>query len=143
MTEDLRQQRHESRAAQTWTSFLADLRAETGLDAETATNVATSVLLRLEQRLTGGEVKDLEAQLPVKLRELLADAGADRDSVFKFHREHFVDCVSGDLGASEPAAEALIRAVFATVRRRISEGEADDVEAQLPNDLKPLWRATI
>jgi uncharacterized protein (DUF2267 family) len=44
-----------------------------------------------------------------------------------------------DLGIPDARALALVLAVFATVRSHISDGEANDVQAQLPGDLRPLW----
>ncbi len=35
--------------------------------------------------------------------------------------------------------EKLVRGVFRAVRALISEGEANDVAAQLPAELKELW----
>ena len=39
----------------------------------------------------------------------------------------------------EPYAEAIARAVFAAVRRRLPQKEGQDVASQLPRDLKVLW----
>jgi uncharacterized protein (DUF2267 family) len=139
VTEQRRLQRRESRASQTWHRFLADLCAATGLDPEPAADSAVSVLCRLEERLTAEEARDLEAQLPVKLRQLLADACGQVDALHKLHRRQFVTGVALDLGIPDAEAESLVRAVFATVRNHISEGEARDIQSQLPKDLQPLW----
>jgi uncharacterized protein (DUF2267 family) len=134
-----RQQRHESRANQTWRAFVKELMALAKLDEEQAILAATAVLCRLEDRLTGNEARDLEAQLPVKLVELLTESCADPDLLVKMHKGEFVDAVGLDLGMTDAEAEAAIRAVFSAVRSRISDGEAQDVAAQLPRDLRPLW----
>jgi uncharacterized protein (DUF2267 family) len=37
----------------------------------------------------------------------------------------------------------VTRSVLTTLRSRITKEEADDVEAQLPQDLKPLWHGNL
>ena len=59
--------------------------------------------------------------------------------IHKLHRKQFVTGVALDFGIPDAEAESLVRAVFATVRNHISEGEAHDVQSQLPKDLQPLW----
>ena len=139
VTEQRRLQRHESRVSQTWRNFLIDLRSATSLDAEAAADAAVSVLCRLEERITGEEARDLEAQLPVKLQQLLADACGQVEAIHKLNRYQFVASVALDLGVPDAEAETLVHAVFATVRSHISEGEARDVQSQLPKDLQSVW----
>jgi uncharacterized protein (DUF2267 family) len=139
MSEERRRQRRESRANQTWRAFVNNLSGRTGLDDENATAAAACVLCHLQERLTGDEAKDLGAQLPVRLRELLAEVCGPADVIVKYHKEQFVAVVARDLGIAEVEAEALIRGVFGTVRSYISPGEADDVEAQLSKDMRSLW----
>ena len=138
---ELRQQRHESRTSSTFKEFIRHLAARGGFKDETdAVRAAASVLTHLEYRLTSDEAKDLNAQLPVKLQEILDESRrADGGQVHKLHKDEFVACVANDLGRAPEDAESIIRAVFATVRTHISDGEADDVAAQLPKDLEPLW----
>lgn len=138
-TAEMREQRHETHKNQTWSEFVSELSKQLGRDKEGATRAAVSVLCHLERRLTSNETKDLESQLPMKLRELLKDSCRDRDAIHKMHKAEFVACVADDLGVPTTEAESVIRAVFTTVRARISEGEATDISAQLPMDLKPLW----
>jgi uncharacterized protein (DUF2267 family) len=139
VTEQRRLQRRESRVSQTWHNFLIDLRSATSLDAEAAADAAVSVLCRLEERITGDEARDLEAQLPVKLQQLLAEACGQVEAIHKLNRYQFVASVALDLGIPDAEAEFLVHAVFATVRSHISEGEARDVQSQLPKDLQALW----
>jgi uncharacterized protein (DUF2267 family) len=42
---------------------------------------------------------------------------------------------------SGDAARRLTGAVFAALKAQLSPGEADDVLAQLPRDLKTVWTA--
>jgi uncharacterized protein (DUF2267 family) len=141
-TPELRQQRHESRTSSTFKEFIQHLAARGGFRDETdAVRSATSVLTHLEHRLTSDEAKDLNAQLPVKLREMLEESrrAEGGQTVHKLHKDDFVACVASDLERAPEDAESIIRSVFATIRTHISEGEADDVAAQLPRDLQPLW----
>lgn len=144
-TEDLRQQRHESRTSSTFMDFVRDLCAQGNWSEEEAIRNAASVLTRLEQRLTGEEASNLAAQLPFKLQEILAEAGrpASGKPIEKFHKGDYVAAIARDLGKSADQAETIIRNVFTAVRSRVSEGEAGDVESQLPKDLKPLWARPI
>lgn len=145
VTEDIRQQRHESRTGQTFMAFIRDLCEQGGFSAEQAVRSAAVVLTRLEQRLTGEEARDLNAQLPMKLVEILAEAKRPNEGkpVQKFKRDDFIEAISGDLEQSREEAESTIRSVFATVRMHITEGEAKDVASQLPKDLQPLWSRPI
>lgn len=140
-----RQQRHESRTSQTYAAFLKRLSERGGMTPSTAEQAAVSVLCALEQRIFGEEARDLEAQLPQKLRELMHrcerhEAGPPPD---KFGRAEMLDMVAGDLGLKAEAVEPIIRAVFATLQERISEGEAEEVMNQLPHDIRDLWQRAV
>lgn len=145
VNEETRYQRHESRTNTTFMEFIRDLCEQGGWSADDGVRYAATVLTRLEQRLTGEEAKDLNAQLPLKLVEILNEARRPPtgEPVEKFHRDDFIGAIGSDLGCSHDEAESIIRGVFMTVRSRISEGEASDVESQLPKDMKPLWARPI
>jgi uncharacterized protein (DUF2267 family) len=134
--------RRESRTGQTYRQFLRDLEALTGLSREKAERAAVSILCVLEQRLLGGQVSHMEAQLPAKLRDLLVrcerHAGPPPR---KFHREEMLRMVADDLECSPIEAEPMIRQVCQVVREHISEGEAGQIEAELPGDLRELFRS--
>jgi|SRR5215217_3526896 len=139
-TEELRAKRHESRTARTYSFFLKDLEARAGVDRPLAERAAESVLCTLEQRLMSGEVKDLEAQLPEKVRDLLRRCPRHEGlPPRKFKMLEFIQMVADDLDTTPNEAERLTRAVFATVREHVSEGETDEVIGQLPADLRALW----
>ena len=125
--------------------FIRDLCAQGNFDEEQAVRAAAAVMTRLEQRLTGEESQDLEAQLPHKLREILAEARRPKEGgpVFKFSRDDFLQMIANDLNVDSKRAESIIRAVFTTVRAHITEGEADDVTTQLPKDMQALWARPI
>lgn len=137
------EQRHQAHAQQTFARF-QDLLEGTGIDRERAAEISASVLCTLEQRIFGEEAQDLEAQLPVKVRELLVRCPRHKGPPPKrFDADEFMRRVSEDLRCSREEAERYTRGVFSAVRALISEGEAMDVEGQLPRDLHPFWAREI
>ena len=138
---DQRALRHESRAASTYKAFLKELSAIGGFDEKFAERAAVAVLGALEQRIYGEEVKDLEAQLPSKLRDFLAQVPHHQGRPErKFGRPELFRMVAEFLGRDVDEVEPIVRSVFMAVRSQITEGEAEDVADQLPSDLADLWR---
>ncbi len=112
------------------------------VDRELAVRVTAAVLRALRDRLTPAEASQLAAQLPRELQAVwTAGDTADRAPA-KMRREAFYRRVGADagLGTRRDAREATA-AVFATLKDAISPGEANDVLAQLPRDLKEIWTA--
>lgn len=139
--EILRQQRRESRATNTYKTFIDKLKTLADMPGADLEAAAASVLCALEQRLTSEEAFDLESQLPSKLRELLKRC--DRHQMTeprKFGLHEFYEKVASDLSIERDQAVPLVRAVILAVKYQISQGEAEDVEAQLPGDLKQIWQ---
>lgn len=137
---DIRAQRHESRTAQTYTFFLRDLEKRAGVDRDLAERAAQSVLCLVEQRILDTEAKQLEAQLPEKVRQLLKRcAKHEGKPAKKYGLLEFLSTVADELDTTPNEAERLARAVLGTVREHITEGEAEDVIGQLPADLQALW----
>lgn len=127
--------------AQTWSYFLKELQARGGLARDLAERSAVSVMCAIEQRLYGGEASDLEAQLPMRLRELLQRCPRHGGSVpERFGKDAFLQMIANDLDVDVEEAEHLARVVLETVRGRLSDGEVDDVSSQLPADLRALWQ---
>lgn len=139
-----RLQRRETRANQTYVAFLKDLCRIGGMAPEFAEQAAVSVLCALEQRLMREEAKDLEAQLPLKLQNLLVRCERHTGPApVKFGQGEMLEMVAADLNMKPDEVEPVIRAVFATIREHVSEGEIDDVLQQLPRDLRDLWQRPI
>lgn len=139
-----RAQRHEARTGQTYHAFLKVLAGFGKLDLAQAEQAATSVLCLLERRIMAEEAHDLEAQLPRKLVALVQRCSAhSQDKTLHLHREQFVREIARELSLSELEAEARIRAVFLALRAQVSPGEIDQVEGQLPRDMRDLWQATV
>lgn len=139
ITPEVRAQRSESRAAQTFAFFLRDLEAK-GLERKLAEQAIQSVLCVMEQRLMTDEARHMEAQLPRKVVALLERCERHQDRPYrKFGRMELLAMVAEDLGVDVQEAERITCAVLATVREHISEGEAMDVLGQLPRDMRSLW----
>lgn len=65
---------------------------------------------------------------------------SDRKPV-KLHRQAFYNRVKQEAGLSSAAeARAATLTVCAALKKQISPGEAEDVRAQLPKDLKEVWQ---
>jgi uncharacterized protein (DUF2267 family) len=99
-----------------------------------------AVLHALRDRLTTDEADQLFAQLPEELKEVWAEGEeAEREPV-KMDLQAFCERVRGEAGLpSTREARWMILAVFAALKEQVSPGEARDVMAQLPRDLKELW----
>lgn len=108
--------------------------------------VIIAVFQVLRDRLTPDEAEDVWAQLPTALKALWESEdwwtamSARLTGMNKLHRDEFVARVQAHL-APQVDAEVAVRVVFHALKEQISVGEASDVAAQLPEDLRTLWRA--
>lgn len=114
---------------------------EADLDGLAKSKRATAVVLRaLRDRLTPEEGAHAVAQLPSELKALWRGGETPRKRPVKLHRREFIQRVQHETGLpSFRRAEILVDAVFAALKAQIAAGEADDIEAQLPRDLKGVW----
>jgi uncharacterized protein (DUF2267 family) len=140
-----RARRHESRTSQSYAAFIKHLCERGGMSPSVAEKAAVSVLCAIEQRIFGEEARDMEAQLPQKLLELLnrCERHESGPPPRKFGRAEMLQMVSEDLSLNPEAVEPIIRAVLDAIRDQISEGEVEQVMRQLPHDLRDLWQPTV
>ena len=122
-------------------SFYRTVRERLGrCDLEEAKRGTAAVFHALRDRLTPDEADQAVAQLPGPLKAVW-QAGEKTDRVpLRMDREEFyvrVKVEAGLLGETE--AQWLTLAVFGALKAQLSAGEADDVRAQLPEDLKEVW----
>ncbi len=112
--------------------------AETRL--ETAKRAAAAVLQALRDRLTPEEADQVAAQLPAELKTVWYQGEVADRRPARLRREAFYERVRREarLG-SRQQARAFTLAVFGALKRQLSPGEAEDVLAQLPKDLKEVW----
>jgi uncharacterized protein (DUF2267 family) len=112
-----------------------------GIDSLHDARDATGAVLRaLRDRLTPDEAAQAAAQLPRELKRLWASGRPALRQPIKLHRREFFERVRVDAGLkSLNQAEMVTDAVFAALKEHLSPGEASDVLAQLPADLKKQW----
>jgi uncharacterized protein (DUF2267 family) len=120
-------------------TFLAKVADRAGLDPAGARRAADAVLETLAERIAGGEVKDLIAQLPAELHEPLKRGDAlSHGAARRMPADEFVLHVAEREGVAPGDALRHARAVFATLREAVPEQEFLDVTAQLPRDYAAL-----
>lgn len=106
-------------------------------DADSARTAVRATLAVLGQRLAGGESRDLAAQLPEPLAEVLPSSGAgERFGVDEFYAR--VARLEGDR-CTPGQARQHARAVASALRAAITGGELADVRSQLPADYDDLF----
>lgn len=120
--------------------FLDQLRRAGLGSRERCERVSTAVLCQLERRITGGEARELNAELPWAMRDLLRRCELDpRARPERYGRDELVARLAEELEVDAGLVEPMIRTVLSTVRTLLSEKETADVMAQLPPDLQALW----
>ncbi len=107
---------------------------------ERAKRATAAVFHALRDRLTAEESDQVVDQLPAALKDIWrAGEKAERRPV-KLHRAEFFERVKAEMGGtSAREARWITLAVFAALKEQLSPGEAEDVLAQLPKDLKEVW----
>lgn len=105
-----------------------------GDEALTATRATLSTL---NERLAGGETKDLASQLPGELAKFLDGSGQGE----RFDVHQFLERVSRKEGVDLPVSVHHTRSVISVLREAVTEGEFDDILAQLPDDYKKLFES--
>ncbi len=139
-----RTQQREARRIKTYSLFLEKLREASSLPGERAEKALILVLCALEQQLVNGEVDDLRAQLPVKLQEALQGCRPRPERTpWTSGMDDFLQKVAEDIGGDKAMAESVTRAVLATVRAHMTEGEAERLGNELPEELRVRWARPI
>jgi uncharacterized protein (DUF2267 family) len=107
---------------------------------EVAKRATAAVFHALRDRLTPREGDQLQAQLPRELKVVWKEGEGDDRAPVKLSREEFFERVMAEakLGTLRDVRWMTL-AVFAALKQQLSLGEAEDVLAQLPKDLKELW----
>ena len=119
--------------------FHARVAQRAGLDGERAPRATDAVLETLADRITGGEVDDLERLLPPELHPPLERGKAQTNGAARpLSLDDFVRSIAEREGVTPDEAFEHARAVFATLRETVGEDELSDVRAQLPDDYAAL-----
>lgn len=131
--------------------FVRDVAFELGdiKNEPRAWRVTGAVFHTLRERLPVEESFDLLSQLPILLKGVYVDGWNPSRKVEPIRTAaEFIERVKQkerflaphDLGEGEEAKKA-VGAVFRTLKRRISKGEADDIKSSLPEHLREFWLA--
>jgi uncharacterized protein (DUF2267 family) len=135
--------RHESHLGSTYAAFIKHLCEVGKLEPGLAECAAVSVINALLHRIQPSEARDLQAQLPRKLLDMLPKQDPQQPPrALGKSRDDFLKVVAEDLRKDVSEVETIVRAVFQGLREHISEGEAQDVESNLSRELQDLWRRT-
>ncbi len=129
--------------------FVKELAQELGCpdNKKKAGRILKAVLKALRNRLSHEESMHLLAQLPMCIKAIYVDGWKLSETPEKIKNvSEFVEEVmkydrpraQQDFADKDDAIRA-IKAVFRVIKRHISDGEAQDVEAELPKQLKELW----
>jgi uncharacterized protein (DUF2267 family) len=60
------------------------------------------------------------------------------------NKGEFIHRLQANTGVADRGeAETILSSVLTTLRGRLTPKEAGDVEAQLPEDMKPVWRGNV
>lgn len=109
-------------------------------DRELAKRATAAVFHALRDRLTPEEADQAQAQLPLELKEVWTQGEKPDRKPLKLSREEFYERVKAEAKlVATRDARWMTLAVFAALKDQLSPGEAGDVFAQLPKDLKELW----
>jgi uncharacterized protein (DUF2267 family) len=123
--------------------WLADLAGELGTDdRDEAWRVFRAYLQLVRDRLTLDEAAQLSAQLPHLLRGIFWEGFDPGHQPAKVrHRETFLALLAERAGfADDDRAARAAAAATRVLRRHVSEGEIDDVLAQLPEEVREVLR---
>lgn len=112
--------------------FVAAVKESLDLDNHSADRAVRATLTVLGQRLEGGEAKDLAAQLPGSLKELLPNDGPGE----RFDVNAFYERIAAEEGEGVTVAQARqhARAIAKGLETAVSDGEWNDITSQLPAD---------
>lgn len=100
-----------------------------------AESLTQATLLTLADRITGGEARDLAAQLPKELKPFL---DKKQESAEGFDLNEFIRRVGLRAGVDRDTAHRGVEAVFQTLDAAVSTGEFQDIMAQLPKEFQNL-----
>ncbi len=119
--------------------FMERVSTQAMVPEDDAAILTYATLETLAERITGGEAKDLAAQLPKALQEPLMPTIEPAE---RFGFDEFVRRVAIRGGVDVDLAADGVQAVFATLREAVTGGEFDDVMSQLPKEFWAVAEAT-
>lgn len=127
-------------------AWLNDLMRLLGTDnRQEAYHVLRGVLHALRDRLTVEETAHLGAQLPMLVRGFYYEGWDPSGKPLRErHKAQFLARIARELRATYRTQEGMdperaVRAVFALLATRVTEGEIEDVKHLLPAEVQELW----
>jgi uncharacterized protein (DUF2267 family) len=126
---------------QTTNIWLKEIAEEIGPDRQRAYHALGAVLRALRDRLTIDEAAQLSAQLPLLIRGIYFDQWRPAEQPKRVrHLDDFLAMIAESDGEGAPIdPEDAARAVFKVLGRHIARGEADQLKAVLPAEIRSLW----
>jgi len=124
--------------------WLKEISQELGWDDKERSYVALrAVLLTLRDRLSPEQAAHLAAQLPMLVRGIFYEGYHPAGKPERIRsREEFANRIQA---AFEPHPghhpEEIARAVFAVLRRHVTEGELNKVLHELPDEIEAIFKA--
>jgi uncharacterized protein (DUF2267 family) len=115
--------------------FIEAVSQRANIPPDEAVVLTRATLETLSERISGGEARDLAAQLPRAMQAALLPV---KEHGEQFRIEEFVRRVSERAVIDTPLAWEGARAVITTLRDAVTLGEFDDIMAQLPKDYREL-----
>lgn len=132
------ERRRAARAQATYARLLHRVREASGLESDERAEIALEVVLSsLVRRLTANEARDLLAQLPSLLQPRLAILPPGPDRLVT--RESIETELVGRLDVDPDRAGQIMSAACDAIAERVSRGQIEDVQGQLPRELKTLF----
>jgi uncharacterized protein (DUF2267 family) len=116
--------------------FIGRVAERAGVDRDAAAEQARAVFTAIGAAVAPGEISDMVAQLPQDFAPLLEAVGGGRRSAVESDGD-VVARVALLAGIDADRARRLTEAVLEPLAVRISAGEVEDLEAELPADLRP------
>jgi CBS domain-containing protein/uncharacterized protein (DUF2267 family) len=135
-------QRHDARSKVAYDNLLGRAVDATGLptrdDAAAALDTVITGLLR---RIRPEEARHLLAELPQMLRERLADVtvGPDRNITLG----ELEGALEARLNVDHERAAEIVRQIGRALEETISAGEIEDIQAQLPAEMKRMFEGPV
>lgn len=128
-------QRSASRADSTYREFLSYLQYRTELDSQEEVETAIECVMGpILQRLTANEANDFIAQLPSLLQPTLRPYATGPDTSITY--SSILDDMARRMDIDEEEAKRLFETIAFETFVSISEGEAQEAQAQLPTELR-------
>ncbi|MGC5054410.1 DUF2267 domain-containing protein [Micromonospora sp. DT48] len=119
-----------------YAEFLEAVKERAGLPPTEAANIIRATLTTLAERLSGGEARDLAAQLPEEYRGYLHKGVEFAE---QFDLVEFLNEVQTRAGLDDRRAAEGAHAVLMTLREAVSADEFGDLESELSKDIRQLF----